>query len=208
MYAELCVKLQNQLSEDVRDELLLDKDGKPIAGGLLFRKYLLGRCQEDFEKGWKKREDASVAAKSKEADDAQKKAEHEKAIAGGQQVEEFKFSDEYYAEQTAKRQGLGLVKFVGELFKLGLLSTKIILACIKQLLMNVVDPDEEDVESLCQLMSTAGQGLDQHSEPCYNTMTVFMQRMEELSRSPHISSRIKFMVVVSGGDECSAGGRS
>ena len=28
------------------------------------------------------------------------------------------YSDEYYAAQKAKRQGLGLIKFIGELFKL------------------------------------------------------------------------------------------
>ncbi len=197
MYAQLCVKLHQELSNDVQDELMTEKDGSPISGGQLFRKYLLGRCQEDFEKGWKKREDASVAAKTKAGVDAQKKADHDKAVAGGQQVEEFKFSEEYYTEQTAKRQGLGLVKFVGELFKLGQLSTKIIVACIKQLLMNVVDPDEEDVESLCQLLSTAGEGLDKYSPQSSGMVSVFMQRMEELSRSEHITSRIKFMVIVS-----------
>ncbi len=197
MYARLCVKIHQQLSNEIQDSEMRNPDGNPITGGPLFRKYLLGRCQEDFEKGWKKREDATAAAKSKAEDDAQKKAEHDQAVAGGQQIEEFKFSDEYYAEQTAKRQGLGLVKFVGELFKLGLLSPKIIVACVKQLLRNVNDPDEEDVESLCQLLNTAGGGLDAHSPASKQTVDIFMQRMGELSNSEHISSRIRFMVVVS-----------
>lgn len=30
----------------------LDKNGNPVVGGALFRKYLLNRCQEEFERGW------------------------------------------------------------------------------------------------------------------------------------------------------------
>ena len=29
-----------------------NNEGKPTPGGQLFRKYLLNRCQEDFERGW------------------------------------------------------------------------------------------------------------------------------------------------------------
>ena len=34
-------------------------------------------------------------------------------------------SDEYYIAAAAKRRGLGLVKFIGELFKLGMLTERI-----------------------------------------------------------------------------------
>jgi translation initiation factor 4G len=196
MYASLCQKLWRDISPEVKDDQMVAADGKPLSGGLLFRKYLLNRCQEDFEKGWKQKADASAAAKEKAADDQKKKAEHDAAVEAGGQVEEFKFSDEYYAEQAAKRQGLGLVKFVGELFKLEILSTKVIHSCIVKLLSNVVDPDEEDVESLCQLLTTVGAKLEAQPRMA-EQVQLYMQRMKDLSRSDHLTSRIKFMVEVS-----------
>jgi translation initiation factor 4G len=197
MYAELCHKLLETLSSEIKDEQVTSADGTPLAGGVLFRKYLLNRCQEDFERGWKNKEDASAAAKSKASEDEKNKAAHDEAIAAGQQVEEFKFSDEYYAEQAAKRQGLGLVKFVGELFKLDMLSLKIMNACIVKLLHNIVNPDEEDVESLCQLISTVGSKIQRTSAAAAGTLNVFISRMTEMSQSPNISSRMRFMLMVS-----------
>ncbi|KAJ9120298.1 hypothetical protein QFC22_003198 [Naganishia vaughanmartiniae] len=195
MYAKLCRKLWQDINPDVQDAEMTGADGKPLSGGLLFRKYLLNRCQEDFEKGWKQKADASAAAKEKAADDQLKKAAHDAAVEAGNEVEEFKFSDEYYAEQAAKRQGLGLVKFVGELFKLEMLSTRVIHACIVKLLANVVDPDEEDVESLCQLLTTVGAKLE--AQPKMSQQVgLYMQRMDDLRNSEHLSSRIRFMVQV------------
>ncbi|KAF8667859.1 hypothetical protein AX14_006280, partial [Amanita brunnescens Koide BX004] len=52
MYARLCRKMMEQISPKVQDEGIKSAKGKPIAGGQLFRKYLLNRCQEDFERGW------------------------------------------------------------------------------------------------------------------------------------------------------------
>ncbi len=52
MYARLCRKMMEQISSKVQDDGIKNNDGKPIAGGQLFRKYLLNRCQEDFERGW------------------------------------------------------------------------------------------------------------------------------------------------------------
>lgn len=195
MYARLCRTLLEKLSLDVKDDQLTVNDPK-LVGGMLFRKYLLNRCQEDFERGWKAKEDSSAAAKEKAADDQAKKAQHEEAMASGKAVEEFKFSDEYYAEAAAKRQGLGLVKFVGELFKLDMLSAKIITTCVNKLLVNVKDPDEEDVESLCQLLTTVGDRLERHSAQMKGLVTVYMTRLQELKGSEHIASRLKFMVQV------------
>ena len=196
MYASLCHKLWHDIDPAVADEQMLAGDGKPLSGGLLFRKYLLNRCQEDFEKGWKQKADASAAAKEKASDDQKKKAEHDAAVEAGGPVEEFKFSDEYYAEAAAKRQGLGLVKFIGELFKLEILSTKVIHSIIVKLLGNVVDPDEEDVESLCQLMTTVGAKME--AQPRMSQQVgLYMERMKDLARSEHLSSRIRFMVEVS-----------
>ncbi|KAH9007608.1 hypothetical protein EDB83DRAFT_2532609 [Lactarius deliciosus] len=52
IYARLCRKMMEQISPKVQDDGIKNSEGEPFAGGNLFRKYLLNRCQEDFERGW------------------------------------------------------------------------------------------------------------------------------------------------------------
>jgi translation initiation factor 4G len=191
MYARLCRKMMEQISPDVQDESIKGSEGKPIAGGQLFRKYLLNRCQEDFERGWASREAAVAAAKAKAGDDAAVLA----ANADKKEDEIALYSDEYYAEQKAKRRGLGLVKFIGELFKLQMLTERIMHECVKKLLGNVDNPEEEDIESLCKLLSTVGKLLETQRAGPY--MDIYFARMRELSKNPKVSSRMQYMLLVS-----------
>jgi len=195
MYARLCRKMMEQISQNVQDDGIRTTDGKPIAGGQLFRKYLLNRCQEDFERGWSMKEAAAKAAESKAADDkAVKDAAAEAEASGKATGEEVLYSDEYYAAQKAKRRGLGLVKFIGELFKLQMLTERIMHECIKKLLGNVENPEEEEIESLCKLLSTVGRQLD--TDKARSHMDVYFQRMKELSKSLNITSRMQYMLLV------------
>ena len=156
MYARLCRNMMEQISPNVRDDGIKNAEGKPIAGGQLFRKYLLNRCQEDFERGWVAKEATAAAAATKASEDQAAKA----AAEGNENGESALYSDEYYAAQKAKRQGLGLIKFIGELFKLQMLTERIMHECVKKLLRNVENPEEEEIESLCKLLTTVGQILD------------------------------------------------
>ncbi|ETS62362.1 hypothetical protein PaG_03447 [Moesziomyces aphidis] len=205
MYARLCRKLMEEVSPEVKDESLRTTDGKPVVGGSLFRKYLLNRCQEDFERGWAQRDTAIAAAKSKEAEDKAKKDSNDKAEAEAKAAEERGekpsdapkeaelLSDEYYEAQKAKRRGLGLVRFIGELFKLSMLTERIMHVCIKKLLANATDPEEEEIESLCKLMTTVGKLLD--SEKARGHMDIYFQRMNEMSKNEvSINSRMRFML--------------
>lgn len=206
MYARLCRKLMEEVSPEVKDESLRTPDGKPVVGGSLFRKYLLNRCQEDFERGWAQRDTAVAAAKSKEAEDKAKKDINDKAEAEAKAAEERGekpaeapkeaelLSDEYYEAQKAKRRGLGLVRFIGELFKLSMLTERIMHLCIKKLLANATDPEEEEIESLCKLMTTVGKLLD--TEKARGHMDVYFQRMKEMSKNEAaINSRMRFMLI-------------
>ncbi|KIJ31256.1 hypothetical protein M422DRAFT_186254 [Sphaerobolus stellatus SS14] len=194
MYARLCRKMMEKISSNVQDEGIRSADGRPIAGGQLFRKYLLNRCQEDFERGWSMQEAAAKAAESKAADDKAVKEAAAKAGADGQAGEEVLYSEEYYAAQKAKRRGLGLVKFIGELFKLQMLTERIMHECIKKLLGNVENPEEEEIESLCKLLSTVGRQLD--NEKARSHMDVYFQRMRELAKNlNNITSRMQFMLL-------------
>ena len=55
----------------------------------------------------------------------------------------------------AKHQGLSLIKFIEELFKLQMLTEHIMHECIKKLLGNVENPEEEEIESYSQLSAKA-----------------------------------------------------
>jgi translation initiation factor 4G len=189
MYARLCRKMMEQISPKVQDDGIKNAEGKPIAGGHLFRKYLLNRCQEDFERGWVNKEATAAAAATKASEDQAVKA----AANGSKEEEEIAlYSEEYYAAQKAKRQGLGLIKFIGELFKLQMLTERIMHECVKKLLGNVENPEEEEIESLCKLLTTVGQMLDTNKARAH--MDVYFSRMKELTKSPNVSSRMQFML--------------
>ncbi|CAE6421686.1 unnamed protein product, partial [Rhizoctonia solani] len=154
---------------------------------MLFRKYLLNRCQEDFERGWSAKEAALAAAALKSGED---KAAEAASEGNGEAV---LYSDEYYAAAKAKRQGLGLVRFIGELFKLQMLTERIMHECIKKLLSNVVNPEEEEIESLCKLLTTVGQSLD--NPKARNHMDIYFERMQEMAKGGNINSRMQFMLL-------------
>ncbi|KAI0753115.1 hypothetical protein C8Q80DRAFT_1150136 [Daedaleopsis nitida] len=188
MYARLCRKMMEQISPNVHDDGIKNAEGKPIAGGQLFRKYLLNRCQEDFERGWVAKEATAAAAATKASQDKAAKA----AADGKEDGESALYSEEYYAAQKAKRQGLGLIKFIGELFKLQMLTERIMHECVKKLLGNVENPEEEEIESLCKLLTTVGQSLDTPKARAH--MDVYFSRMKELTKSPNVNSRMQFML--------------
>lgn len=171
MWAQLCRMMLDNISSEIRDESVKDKDGQYVTGSNLFRKYLLNRCQEDFERGWK--------GKLPEMPDTNSGV----------------LSDEYYAAVKAKRQGLGLIRLIGELFKLQMLTERIMHECIKKLLSNVSDPEEEETESLCKLMTTVGKDLDHPKAKGW--MDIYFERIKELQASDKLSSRIRFMIQVS-----------
>ncbi|KAG1746330.1 armadillo-type protein [Suillus lakei] len=172
--------MMEQVSPEVQNEGIKNSDGKPIAGGQLFRKCLLSRCQEDFERGWFAKKATVTAAVAGAAN--YKKGTEEAEL----------YSEEYYAAQKAKRQGLGLVKFIGELFKLQMLTDRIMHECVKKLLGNVENSQEEEIESLCQLLKTVGQLLDTPKARAH--MDVYFTRMKELGMSLNVSSRMQFML--------------
>lgn len=189
MYAKLCRLLLDQLNPAITEVL----DSKPVSGGLLFRKYLLGRCQLDFEAGWKAREDAATAAAAKSEEDKERLEANEKHEESGS-GEAAMLSDEYYAAQKAKRRGLGLVQLIGELFKLDMIGKNVIKTCFIKLLQNVEHPDEEDIESTVKLLTTVGGPYEKVSPD--NSEVVF-DRLSAVMRGDTVASRIKFMIMVS-----------
>lgn len=174
MYAEFCKRMLESMSPEIKDENILDKAGNVVVGGALFRKYLLNRCQTEFERGWKM--------------DLPDKPE-------GESKEEVMLSDEYYIAAAAKRRGLGLVRFIGELYKLGMLTERIMHQCVHKLVDYEGMPDEAEVESLTSLLKTIGQNLEANDRGV-SLMDAYFQRIQAMIETDGLPSRLRFMLMV------------
>lgn len=175
MYAKFCKVMMESMDPSIKDESIIDpKTGNVVAGGVLFRKYLLNRCQEEFQRGWK----VNLPPKPEGVTD-----------------EAAMLSDEYYIAAAAKRRGLGLIQFIGELFKLSMLTERIMHECVKKLVDYEGIPEEGEVEGLCKLLRTIGASLDStaKSRPA---MEAYFARIKQMIEHPGIVSRLKFMLMV------------
>lgn len=188
MYAKFCKRMLESMNPDVRDERIKDKNQNVVTGGNLFRKYLLNRCQEEFERGWT----VNVSETAKEGEENEKKPEETEA--DKKAGEAVLLSDEYYQAAAAKRRGLGLVQFIGELYKLGMLTERIMHECVRKLVDHKGVPDEAEVESLCKLLRTIGANLDD-TEKGRPMMDAYFQRIQNMIDLPEMQSRIKFMLM-------------
>ncbi|KHJ31694.1 putative eukaryotic translation initiation factor 4 gamma [Erysiphe necator] len=178
MYAKFCKRMLETMSSDIKDETILDKNGEVVSGGNLFRKYLLNRCQEEFERGWK------IDLPEKPEDERAEEKTEEAAL----------LSDEYYIAAAAKRRGLGLVQFIGELYKLGMLTERIMHQCVMKLVDYKGVPDEAEVESLIKLLKTIGANLEA-SERGRQVMDAYFDRIKSMIKSESLPSRLRFMLM-------------
>ncbi|XP_028301688.1 eukaryotic translation initiation factor 4 gamma 3 isoform X4 [Gouania willdenowi] len=140
-----------------------------------FRKLLLNRCQKEFEKD--KVDDVVFERKQKELDSASS-TERERLQ---EELED--------AKDKARRRSIGNIKFIGELFKLKMLTEAIMHDCVVKLLKN---HDEESLECLCRLLTTIGKDLD--FEKAKPRMDQYFNQMEKIVKERKTSSRIRFML--------------
>jgi hypothetical protein len=180
IYAQLCCKMMERIDPEIVDENVKNTEGKFFRGSTLFRKYLLNYCQEGFEKTWKD----NIPVPSND--------------------EELLLMS--YAVAKAKNQRLGLMRFIGEIFKLNMLTERIMHECIKKLLFQD-PPEQEEMESLCELMNIVGEQLDhvktnKHDHIKANQvdhaklMESYFARMKKITKLPNLPNRIKFMIMV------------
>uniref|UniRef100_A0A8I3W9Q8 Eukaryotic translation initiation factor 4 gamma 3 n=1 Tax=Callithrix jacchus TaxID=9483 RepID=A0A8I3W9Q8_CALJA len=151
---------------------MADKPGNTVN----FRKLLLNRCQKEFEKD--KADDDVFEKKQKELEAASAPEERTRLH---DELEE--------AKDKARRRSIGNIKFIGELFKLKMLTEAIMHDCVVKLLKN---HDEESLECLCRLLTTIGKDLD--FEKAKPRMDQYFNQMEKIVKERKTSSRIRFML--------------
>ncbi|GAA0146046.1 translation initiation factor [Lithospermum erythrorhizon] len=161
MYARFCYHLAGELPD------FIENDQK-----ITFKRLLLNKCQEEFERG--EREQAEADRDEGEDD--------------------VKQSDEEREEKRicARRRMLGNIRLIGELYKKKMLTERIMHECIQKLLRQYQNPEEEDIESLCKLMSTIGEMIDHPKATEY--MDAYFEMMTNMSNNMKLSSRLRFML--------------
>jgi translation initiation factor 4G len=139
---------------------------------ITFKRLLLNKCQEEFERGERERAEANKVAEE-----------------GG-----MKQSEEEREEKRirARRRMLGNIRLVGELYKKKMLTERIMHECINKLLGEYQNPDEEDLEALCKLMSTIGEMIDHPRSKVH--MDIYFDLIQKLSANSKLSSRIRFIL--------------
>ncbi|KAI4964549.1 hypothetical protein ZWY2020_005506 [Hordeum vulgare] len=161
MYASFCFSLAGELPNFVKD------DEK-----ITFKRLLLNKCQEEFERGEREQAEADKA----EEEGGMKQSENER--------EEKRL--------RVRRRMLGNIRLIGELYKKKMLTERIMHECIKKLLGEYQHPDEEDLEALCKLMSTIGEMIDHIRAKVH--IDFYFDIIQKLSANSKLSSRIRFML--------------
>ncbi|XP_067140206.1 eukaryotic translation initiation factor 4 gamma 3-like isoform X2 [Centruroides vittatus] len=148
-----------------------------------FRKALLTKCQAEFERdnndeiNYKNRlqliENAETGEKKKQLKE---------------ELEE--------EERKSRRRSLGNIKFIGELFKLHMLTASIMHECLKKLLHR---GDEDSLECLCRLLTTIGKELDTEKKSANTNkpsslINSYFESMKEIVERRTTTSRVRFML--------------
>lgn len=173
VYAQFCAKMLKEIPDEIRDVNTLTKSGEPASGGDLARRLLLATCQVEYEKGW---------------------VDKLPTNSDGSPLEPEMMSDEYYAMAAAKRRGLGLVKFIGNLYILNMLNDQVILHCLRDQSKNVIDPSEDSLENLSQLIKTVGPRFEA-SERNRAALIMIFDNIQHILEKCKLSSRIKFLLM-------------
>lgn len=160
MYANFCHHLAAELPD-------FSEDNEKIT----FKRMLLNKCQEEFERGEREQEEANRVEEG-----------------------EIKQSPEEREEKRvqARRRMLGNIRLIGELYKKRMLTERIMHECIQKLLGQYQNPDEEDIEALCKLMSTIGEMIDHPKAKEH--IDAYFDWMSKLSNNMKLSSRVRFML--------------
>ena len=157
-----------------------------------FKRSLLNKCEDEFNKqdiyvDWKKEKQAYDETKSTLTEREQKEKEE----------------DMDFRRMKIKKQMLGNIKFIGQLYKKNLLKEKIMRFCIASLLKlesndgkkffdsGDTEMDEEDHEAICNMFTTIGLTIDR--SPAADFMKVCFTKIKKLSTDNQWPARSRFM---------------
>ncbi|KAL6749240.1 hypothetical protein V8C86DRAFT_2852062 [Haematococcus lacustris] len=173
-----------------------------------FRRLLLNKCQVEFEQGCQAMDSVSTQEKEQglaagaalpaeegEADKAAEGKEEGELPQPAVEAKPLTANQLLQQNRAARRRMLGNILFVGNLFKISLITERILHSCIVQLLKEEASPRADDIECLCKLLVTVGHKLDSTNKPEHKqAMVAYFERMKRLAVSPTLDSRIRFTI--------------
>lgn len=146
-----------------------------------FRNLIINKCQKEFEKD---NTDAFRAEKSKEIDacsDPDKKVELAAKL--------------MYEETKMRKRSVGNIRFIGELYKLRMLTSPIMMRIIGTLLER---GDEESLECLCKLLTTIGKILEAQcgtQQKAMSELDKYFKIMDKIVQERQTVTRVRFLMM-------------
>mmetsp|Transcript_494 Transcript_494/g.716 ORF Transcript_494/g.716 Transcript_494/m.716 type:complete len:1558 (-) Transcript_494:155-4828(-) len=168
LYAKLSLELANRCPTFRVEKKLAD--GRKISRVAEFKTIMLTKCQKEFQGNSKqilKLQERIIEAKDND-------------------IKEL-------LSVKLKKRRRGNVRFIGELFKVGLEAKKmerVLHTCIQHLLRDIRQPEEEDIVCLEVLLNTAGRQLDTPKAKRY--MNQYFKRIINMSTNLKLPNRLNF----------------
>ena len=176
-YARMCLVLGDKKATDENSNFVVT-----------FKRLLIMKCQEEFEKDYMDGLDGEkyINDINKATTDDEKK------------IIKMEFDD---LELKLRKRSLGLIRFICELYKLSILTTRIMHHCIRKLLFEY--PSDEDKEALCVLLMNVGQVLDRETDhrlakgvtAGLSNLTVYFNKMKNLVKNRKTSVKVRLMML-------------
>lgn len=146
-----------------------------------FRNLIINKCQKEFEKD---NTDELRIQRYKEIDACNDNDKKLELIA--------KYE---YDESKMRKRSVGNIRFIGELYKLRMLTSPIMMRIIGTLLEK---GDEESLECLCKLLSTIGKLLEAQCAQQPKAMSELDKHFKHMDRIVHerqTNSRVRFLMM-------------
>jgi hypothetical protein len=154
-----------------------------------FRRTLIANCQQEFidsviqEPGGKYDSCAQRVLQFESKTNFENEEERQNELA---EIEELQFK--------MKRRMLGNIRFIGELFKAGLLKEDIIFQCLDLLMLDGDSwrvMDERSIEILCKLLTTVGGDVKNQGR-----LNNYFDHLDEMvARDKSLNSRLRFTII-------------
>ncbi|XP_052759827.1 eukaryotic translation initiation factor 4 gamma 3-like isoform X2 [Mya arenaria] len=162
VYANMCKCLS---------KLKVKSDSKP-GKMVIFRVVLLARCQREFKT--KYRQIPVLPPNVRNSPNCKDENRKEELT---------------YGEAEIKQRSLGNMRFIGELFKLKMISLRIMHDCVFKLLRA---KDPESLACVCRLLTTIGKELDTDKDK--PRMDQYFEQMTKIANDKKSSTRVRFML--------------
>lgn len=174
-----------QLCKEVSIVFVVPLDEKNSQQKAVFKNRLITQCQKEF-------------MRHRDGDLPKTNAEKLKTIEDElDEVKKEELRAEFDEENVKiRRRAVGTVHFIGELYKIEMLTSKIMNSCISHLLDQTMC-SEETLECLCKLLTTIGKRLEKTDDKKRIDLSEYFTTLSKIADKKHplnISSRIKFMI--------------